>query len=195
MDLETINQPFKNNKNMAQSVSNDALWVKLSEIDKKLDELSIAQELSIPIHEQAEIKPDFNNVKDEIITEVKGEIQILGMSNGSHFEANRKNIQLLNDNILKILNIVSRIRKQQKETVESKIEDKGNYFNFWFFKVRKTALVITILGLPVFILTLFCMKQQNDYLRLMDEYRKQDVAIQKLDGELKALEEKSLKKQ
>ncbi|GHT29875.1 hypothetical protein AGMMS49574_07880 [Bacteroidia bacterium] len=180
---------------MAQSVSNDALWVKLSEIDKKLDELSIAQESSIPIHEQAEIKPDFNNVKDEIITEVKGEIQILGMSNGSHFEANRKNIQLLNDNILKILNIVSRMRKQQKETVESEIEDKGNYFNFRFFKVRKTALVITILGLPVFILTLFCMKQQNDYLRLMDEYRKQDIAIQKLDGELKALEEKSLKKQ
>ena len=45
--------------------------------------------------------------------------------------------------------------------------------------------MIAILGLLVFILTLFCMKQQNDYSLLMNEHHKQNITIQKLEGELK----------
>ena len=59
--------------------------------------------------------------------------------------------------------IVARIRKQQKETVESPKINKENYFNLWLFKVRETSFVIAILTLLVLILTLFYMKQQNDY--------------------------------
>ena len=33
---------------MAQSVSNEALWVKLSEMDKKLDEVSSGQKSLVP---------------------------------------------------------------------------------------------------------------------------------------------------
>ena len=42
--------------------------------------------------------------------------------------------------------------------------------NFRLFKLRKSSVLIAILGLLVFILTLFCMKQQNDYVLMMDEY-------------------------
>jgi fumarate reductase subunit C len=51
--------------------------------------------------------------------------------------------------------------------------NKESCFDFKFFKVRKTAAVIAILGILVFILTLFCMKQQNDYVLLMEEYYRQ----------------------
>jgi len=142
---------------MAQTVSNDALWQKLSEMDKKLNKLS-------EVKESPEITLDLKEVKEEITTEIK------------------EDIQMLNDNILNTLKEVSLIRKQQKGSVEQQKTD-ASYFNFKFFKVRKTSFVIAILGLLVFILTLFCMKQQNDYTTLMDEYHKQNVTIQKLKEE------------
>lgn len=49
---------------------------------------------------------------------------------------------------------------------------RKEYFSFWFFKIRKTTLIIVLLGLLVLLLTLFCMKQQNDYMLLMNEYYK-----------------------
>lgn len=48
---------------MAQSVSNEALWVKLSEMDKKLDKLSKEQESTVPAQEPAGNKPDFTGIK------------------------------------------------------------------------------------------------------------------------------------
>jgi len=117
---------------MAQTVSNDALWQKLSEMDKKLDKLSEVRESPIPI------------------------------------------------------------LKQQIESGEPQKPD-DSCFNFKFFKVRKTSFVISILGLLVFILTMFCMKQQNDYSLLMNEYYKQNMTIQKLNEELKVFDEKQRK--
>lgn len=64
----------------------------------------------------------------------------------SAFEAHRQNFQVLIDNSVNILNIVSLIRKQQKETVESQEADV-HYFNFRLFKVRKTSFVIAMLTL------------------------------------------------
>ena len=92
---------------MAQSVSNDALWEKLSEISEQLNH-----------SKQTENVPDLSGVKDEIVTEIKGDIRILGLSSDSHFKANRENIQMLDENIRKILGIASRIRKQQREAAE-----------------------------------------------------------------------------
>jgi hypothetical protein len=141
---------------MAQSVSNDALWEKLKEMDNKTDNLS--------------------EVKEVIITEIRKDIHIFSLSNDSQFEANKKNIQMLNGNVLNILKEVNLIREQQKEFGEPQKAD-DSYFNFRFFKVRKTFFVIAILGLLVFILKHFCMKQQNDYSILMNEYHKQCISI------------------
>lgn len=150
---------------MAQSVSNDALWEKLSEISEQLNH-----------SKQTENVSDLSGVKNEIVTEIKGDIRILGLSSDSHFKANTQNIQMLDENIRKVLNIVSRIRKQQRETVEIP-KKEGDHFNFLFFKVKKTSLVIAILGLLVFILTLFCMKQQNDYVLLMDGHIGKELVL------------------
>jgi hypothetical protein len=193
--LEIDNEQIKIIIIMAQSVSNDALWLKLSEMDKKLDKLSKEQESPVPTQEPTGNKPDSTVVKGEVITKIKDEIVRLGQSNDSHFGVNKNNVEVINENILKTFKQVEDVQKQLTAYINLPKVNKGNYFNLWFFKIRRTSFIITILGLLVFILTLFCMKQQNDYSLLMDEYRKQDITIQKLDGELKALEEKSLKKQ
>ncbi len=165
---------------MAQSVTNEALWVKLSEMEKKLDKLYKEQESTVPIQESEKNKLDFTAVKEEIITKINAEIIRFGRSSDSHFEANKKNIGAIIETLQKVWNIVSRIRKQQRETVEFSEKEKQPYFNFKFFKVRKTSLVIAMLSLLVFILTLFCMKQQNDYGLLMDEYYRQGIVIREL---------------
>ena len=174
---------------MAQAVSNDALWQKLSEMDKKLDKLSKVQELPVLKQESPEIIPIIKEVKEAITTEIKSDIHILSLSTDSQFKANEKNIVMLNGNILNTLKEVTLIRKQQSESGEPQKPD-----NSCFNKVRKTFFVIAILGVLVFILTLFCMKQQNDYALLMNEYHKQNVTIQKLNEELKVFEEKYPKK-
>ena len=166
---------------MSKSVSNDALWEKLSEVSERLNS-----------GKQKENVLDFSVIKDEIIAEMKERTYLLGKHNDSHFEANGKNIQVMNENIIKVLNVVNRIRKYQKEPIESQKNDRGMYFNFRFFKVKKISFVIVLLGLLVFILTLFCMKLQGDYALLMNEYHKQSITIQKSDKKLK-IEEKYLK--
>jgi hypothetical protein len=83
--------------------------------------------------------------------------------------------------------VVSRIRKQQRETVESQGKEKESLVNFWLFKVRKTSFAIAMLGLLILILTLFCMKQQNDYALLMNEYYKQSVVIKDFEAEIDSL--------
>lgn len=65
--------------------------------------------------------------------------------------------------------------------------DTKSYFNFSLFKVRKTSLVIAILGLLVFLLIVFCMKQQNDYALMANEYYKQMIAVELLKNEIKDL--------
>ncbi|MDR2810792.1 MAG: hypothetical protein LBB84_09620 [Tannerellaceae bacterium] len=168
---------------MAQSVSNDALWVKLSEMDKKLDTLSEVQKSPVLIQEPAGNKSDFSVVKEEIITKINAETVRLGQSSDSHFEANTKNIETITETIQKVWNIVSRIRKQQREAVESQGKEKESCFNFWFFKVRKTSLMIAILGILIFVLTLFSMKQQNDYSLLMEEYYRQGMEMKEMKAE------------
>ncbi len=180
---------------MAQAVSNDALWVKLSEMDKKLDEFPVKQKSPVPTQEPVENKFDFEKAKREIIVEVKKELGSLERHYDDNFKAKKQDIGILNGNILKILNVVNQIQKQQRAPVESQENEKEFHFNFYFFKIRKTSFAIAMLALLVLILTLFCMKQQNDYSLLLDEYYRQGITIQELDREIKVLDKKQLKEQ
>jgi hypothetical protein len=175
---------------MAQSVTNEALWVKLSEVEQKLDKFLIEQKSSVPTQEPAVNTPDFTKIKEEIITKISNEIARLGRSSDSHFEANKKNIGAITETIQKVWNIVSRIRKQQRETVELPEKGQESHFDFKFLRVRKTAVVITLLSLMLFIMTLFCMKQQNDYALLMDEYYRQSVEVREMKVEVNNLEKR-----
>ncbi len=160
---------------MAQSVSNDALWEKLSEVDLKLEKLSEMQKSSNLRDEQAIIKPDFQKEKDEIVSKLEKDIQGLGTHCDSHFKVIHKDIEQLEKNtegVYKILSYMSAILKEPAEQPAIKSDDKKSFLNFKFSKLRKSSLVIAILSWLVFILTLFCMKQQNDYVILMDGHYK-----------------------
>ncbi|MDD4516663.1 hypothetical protein [Massilibacteroides sp.] len=163
---------------MAQSVSNDALWEKLSEVDKKLEKLSEMQETSNLDNEQTITKSDFQKEKDEILSKLERYIQGLGTHCDSHFKVIHKNIEQLEKDTVGVYNILScmsAILKEPQEPSARNSDDKKSYLNFKLFKLRKSSLVIAILGILVFIMTLFCMKQQNDYVLLLDEYYRQSI--------------------
>lgn len=165
---------------MAQSVSNDALWEKLSEVDKKLERLFNTQKPSNLDNEQAIIKPDFQKEKEEIISKLEKYIQGLGSHCDSHFKVIHKNIEQLErdtEGVYKILSHMSAILKEPKEQSAIKANDEKFFLNFKLFKLRKSSIVIAILGLLVFILTLFCMNQQNEYSLLMNEYYKKGIEL------------------
>jgi len=182
---------------MANSVSNDALWEKLSEISQQLNSLSTEQKSQVPSSEQVENTSDCSSIKDEIINEIKEHAKLLGMHSDVNFKANEQNVKMIDENIRKIFNIVARIRKQQRETaelqaengsgqqsepLETQVKDNREYFNFRFFQIRKSSLVIAILGLLVLTLTLFCMKQQNDYTLLNNQYYKQSISVKEIQA-------------
>ena len=169
---------------MAQSVSNDALWEKLSEVDKKLEKLSEMQKISNLGNGQAIINIDFQKGKDEIVSKLEKYIQGLGTHCDSHFKVIHKNIEQLEENtegVYKILSCMSAMLKEPQEQSVTKSGDKKSYLNFKFFKLRTSSLVIAVLGFLVFILTLFCMKQQNDYVLLLEEGYKQNIILKSLN--------------
>jgi len=65
---------------MAQTVSNDALWEKLLEMEKGLSELAKTQKSSTSMPEQV-------GLKDKIITEIKEQAHILGKHGDSNYGA------------------------------------------------------------------------------------------------------------
>lgn len=152
---------------MAKTVSSDALWEKLSEISEQLNKLSTQQEAQITCKDKAENCTELNDAKDLLIAEIKQQSYLLGKHGDSNYKAINQNIAALDEIVRKILNIVFRIRKQQKKTTEQKGVSKNTYFNFKFFKIRKLSFVIAVLGLLVFLLTIFCMKLYSDYLLLL----------------------------
>ena len=126
------------------------------------------------------IKPDFQKEKDEIVSKLEKYIQGLGTHCDSHFKVIHKGIGQLEedtDGVYKILSYMSAILKEPAVQAETKSDDKKSFLNFKLFKLRKSSLVIAILSLLVFILTLFCMKQQNDYALLMNEYYKKGIEL------------------
>ncbi len=174
---------------MAQSVSNDALWEKLSEIEGKVVEAIRAKKALDPEqNRQVEITAAS---KEEIIETIKEEICKYGQSYESYFEANEKNIKTVYNSVLKIQQQTEQVNQVQipevDEPKKSQDKDKQAYFYFIFFRVRKTSVIIAILGLLVFILTLFCMKQQNDYSLLNSKYYRQYMVIDRILMEIDSL--------
>lgn len=158
---------------MTNSVSNDALWEKLSEIGEKMNQYLKEEKVSDPTQTQTDITPELKANKDEIIDIFKKCIQGLGTHCDSHFKMVYKNIEQLEkdtEGIYEVLACISAILQEPKKQQETKPEPDKSYLNFKFFKVRKSSVIITILGLLVLILTVFCMKQQNDYALLLDEF-------------------------
>lgn len=175
---------------MAQSVSNDALWEKLSEVDKKLEKLSEMQKISNLDNEQAFIKPDFQKEKDEIVSKLEKYIQGLGTHCDFHFKAIYKDMEQSNEHMHGVYEVLSGIWTKLQEAEEPSKETPENrmlFFNFKLFKLRKSFLIIGVLGLLVFILTLFCMKQQNDYSILNSEYYRTSFIVKEMQVEIDSL--------
>ena len=175
---------------MAQSVTNDALWEKLSEIDKKIERLSETQKSSASMSEQV-------GLKDEIVASIKEDIQTLNLSNKSHFEENKKNVVIVNKNILLGLKQITDIQKRINTCIElgAQRSNEASFFDFKLLKVKKTSIVITMLGILIFTLTIFCIKQQDKYALLTEACHKQRVTIQELHEELETCKEKQPNKQ
>ena len=159
---------------MAQSVSNDALWEKLLEIDKKIDK-------SAPEQKQVDITTEQKANKEEIIEKLEKYIQGLGSHCDKHFKSILTKTSKLDNDMSDVIDCLIHIIKESEK--QQKKEDTQSYFNLKFFKIRKTSAIIAVLSILVFILTLFSMKQQNDYSLLMDEYYRQGIEIREIQAE------------
>lgn len=179
---------------MAKTISNDAIWEKLSEIDEKLEKIVLKQKSFSPKQEEVDNELPSNGIKDEIITQIKADIRILGLSNDSHFEANLKNITTLNNNVLSIKKVINNLSAPENiNTNEIKaLLDKKNIFRFGFISFRKTSFIISILGILIFALTVFSMKLYSDSLINQNKYYRQIVTTQNLQMENDSLKVKVL---
>lgn len=144
---------------MAKSVSNDALWEKLSEISEQLNKLSTEQKTQITNTNQEENSSDLCDIKDEIIAEIKQQGYLLGKHGDSNYKAINQNIAASDEIVRKIFNVVVRIRKQQKEAIQPQADKPKAYFNFKFIKIQKSSFIIAVLGLLMFLFTIFYMKR------------------------------------
>ena len=169
---------------MAQTVSNDALWEKLSEIDKKIDMCMTKQ--NAPTSSLKDITSEIRANKDEILKDLRKYIQALGTHCDIYFKANLKNIEQLDVNTQEVYKVLACVWSEMRES-EGQKNDEKSYFRFKFFKVKKTSLLITVLGILIFILTVFCMKQQNDYSLLTGEYYRQGFVIKEAQIKMDSL--------
>lgn len=179
---------------MNKSVSNDALWEKLSEIEERINRYLMEQKKTIHGEEQAEIVAQLKANKDQIAELFKKGLQGLGTHCDSHFKAMYGHIEQLEKDskgLYEVLSCICKLmnnaEKQSENKAESKPAPDKSFLDFKLFKIRKATVVITILGLLVFILTLFCMKQQNDYTILNQGYYRQGITTRELQMELDSL--------
>ncbi|WP_165023601.1 hypothetical protein [Dysgonomonas sp. ZJ279] len=165
------------------NVSNEALWGKLSEMDEKLDMIS-KKEVSIEIPQLPQAIPTVS--KEEIKAMVDDGIKILGKHTDSHFAANLKNIERLNNNVLKTKETVESIRIPENnitlEAIQS-ILSKDKTMAFGLGRIRKTTFIIGVLIAFLFMMITFSMKQHADYAILQNRYSWQNVTIYKLQIE------------
>ena len=175
---------------MAQTVSNDALWEKLSEIDRTLNELT-------KTHKSSSQTPEQVALKDEIIAKIEEYAYKLGQKSKMYSEANRQDTKKLTGDLLMLAEMIACISDRQQVYFESQKEDKETYLNFKLFKVRKTTTAIAILSVLVFILTLSCIKQRSSYALLNEEFIQQETTIKEIQAEadsLRAMRPKGAKK-
>ncbi|NDV78976.1 hypothetical protein [Dysgonomonas sp. 511] len=172
---------------MAKTISNDAIWEKLSEIDEKLNNvLDKQQQDNVPVN----IQPLSN---DEVLASIKEYAFILGKSNDSHFEANLKNITTLNNNVLSIKKAVNNLSAPENINMNEikALLGKKDIFRFGIIKFRKTSFIITIFGILIFILTVFSMKLYSDSLIYQNKYYREIITTQNLQIENDSLRTKT----
>lgn len=174
------------------NVSNDALWGKLSEMDKKLDIIS-RKEVS------QEIPPTKQNIpvvsKEEIKAVVDDAIMLLGKHVDNHFAANLRNVERLNNNVLKTKEAAEAIKIPENDiTLEAiqSILSKDKTMMFGFNRIRKTTFIIGVLIVCLFLITTFSMKQHADYEVLKNVYSWQSVTIHNLQIENDSLKVKEV---
>ncbi len=179
---------------MAKTISNDAIWEKLSEIDEKLEKIVLKQKSFSPKQEEVDNEPPSNGIKDEIITQIKADIRILGLSNDSHFEANLKNITTLNNNVLSIKKVINNLSAPENINMNEikALLDEKDIFRFGFISFRKTSFIIIILGILIFTLTVFSMKLYSDSLINQNNYYRQIIVTRNLQIENDSLKVKVL---
>ncbi len=175
---------------MSKSVSNDALWEKLSEIEEKINKSLMEQKAPVQAQGQGDLILEIKATKDEIIEKLEKYIQGLGTHCDKHFKFLQTKIGKLDndmaDAIACLVHLIKESEKQQNE------KNAQSYFKFSFFKVKKTSLVTAVLGLLVFFLTLFSMKQQNDYSLLINEYYRQRIEAREIQEKTDSLQIENL---
>lgn len=150
------------------NITNEALWGKLCEIAGNQNNSVLREEVEHIIEKQtAEYLQKIN----------------------SYFEATHKNMQIVNSNVQKVQSAVQNIEIPDSPDLENikTLLEKKDVFNFILFKVKKSSFVIAVLGVLIFTLTLFSMKQQNDYSLLTSRYHRQTIAIEHLKSEVNSL--------
>jgi hypothetical protein len=174
---------------MSKSVSNDALWEKLSEIEEKINKCLKEQKSAIHIVEQKDLTSEIKDSKKEILNLIKQATLELDANCNVRFKNIEDGIIYIGKDESKIFEAIACMWTEMKEAIkeQQKPKDSQSYFNFKLFKVRKTSLVIAVLGLLVFILTIFSMKQQNDYSLLMGKYYQQGIEIREMRIEVDSL--------
>lgn len=158
------------------NITNEALWGKLCEVNDKLDKQQNIPNV-VPIS------------KEEVEQIVEKYTSGHTLKVSSYFEAIQKHMQIVNSNIQKVQSAMQNIKISDSPDLDNikTLLEKKDVFNFALFKVRKSSFVIAVLGILVFILTLFSMKQQNDYSLLTSRYYRQAIVINHLKLEVDSL--------
>jgi cellulose biosynthesis protein BcsQ len=78
---------------------------------------------------------------------------------------------------------IQEIEKREK----TKSEHDKDCLNFKIFKIRKVSIIISLFSLLIFVITTFCIKLQNDYSLLNDEYYWKSIAIREIQAEVDSL--------
>ena len=179
---------------MSKSVSNDALWEKLSEIEEKINKSLMEQKAPVQVQEQSNLAPEIMASKEEILNLIKQATRELDTNCNVRFKNIEDGIIYIGKDESKIFEAIACMWTEMKEAIkeQQKPKDTQSYFNFRLFKVRKASLVIAILGLLVFIFTLFSMKQQNDYSLLMRKYYRQGIEVREMQVEVDSLKNDNL---
>lgn len=154
---------------MKNSISNDSIWGKLSEIDEKLEKvLSKPQESNSP-----------SLSIDELLDKIGD---------------NSTNFNKLDNDIQDIKKAIDEIPIPENIDLDkiTALFEKKDIFHFGFIKFRKTSFIITILGILIFILTIFSMKLYNDSIINQNNYYNQITVTTKLQIENDTLKAKVL---
>jgi len=165
---------------MANTVLNDALWEKLSEIEERIDKGFKEWNAPAPSSKQADVTPEIKESKEKIIEIIKKCIQGLGSHCDMHFKSILEKSSKLNKTSDDVMLLLIHLVKESQKPKES--ENAKSFFNFKFFKIRKTSVVIAVMSILIFTLTVFSMKQQNDYTLLTNEYYRQAIELRKMQS-------------